>query len=295
MSEKLKGILIDNFDELLSNKNDSPIPSDDKSLKIFELSKEINNNNRDIEDNDNNILESEDDLTMEKKLLEIERLKLQDEDGEIYKNREIIEKQIAKQQKERQKEIKEDIKEEKNINKSDKINQQRVDLIKNISFMANDLNLSNKKDLSADNLSQLTTAQLLEIELQITNAMNKKMDSLSKHPQFLTHVVVNMAGMLEKIPHLKGLKSNLDTQKDEIEKCLDQMIKEGKLEKLQKYMTPENKLMVIIGGCLLTTVSRNTAQQMKKKSENILLQQPASQQPQLQQSSYQSNTITNYL
>ena len=117
----------------------------------------------------------------------------------------------------------------------------------------------------------LSDSELLEFERNLFEKVDEKMKLLSKDNRFITRSLLQISSLAEKASprYLKNYSIQLKEQEQEIEQCIQEMIDNGQLQKLQSLMRPEYKLMFILGGSMLKTVSDNVSGTTKTIQENV--------------------------
>lgn len=109
--------------------------------------------------------------------------------------------------------------------------------------------------------NSMSDAEMIQFKLDLFNTVDNKMAVLSKDSHFVTNVILRMADVTEKVlpKYFKGYKHSLEGAEQDINRCLDDMIAKGELENIMKskFMSPKYQLMMILGGTMISQVSKN--------------------------------------
>lgn len=156
--------------------------------------------------------------------------------------------------------------------KKQKLNVNRAQMISELLLFVNELKMDTDR-YNAKFFDSLSDAELMDFKLSLIKTVDKKMTTvLSKDPKFISKMIIKMCGVPEAImpKYLKGYAGHVESQKQELEECIQRMIEEGKLEKIKALMKSEYQLALILGGSALMTITdnvKNTTQNINRKVE----------------------------
>ena len=119
--------------------------------------------------------------------------------------------------------------------------------------------------------NSMSDSEMMQFKIDIHKKVNEKMQIRSKDPIFVSKMIIETSKIAEKLVprYLKGYSSEIETSQKDIEECLDQMISNGDLDHLKKFMTPQNRLLYILAGRAILCASHNMQQAKQEVKQTI--------------------------